>query len=197
MRPVVPILALLSLAAAPAAVAQHGGAPGSARVPPSAAKQFDFLVGQWELTIKPKASSMAARLHGSPVLVGTWKAWQAFDGWGIEDELRIVDRSGNPMALTHTIRVFDQASSRWNQTALDVYRGRFVEGNGGRESGEMTVTSSSTDADGNRILTRYTFTKVTPSSFIARQDRSVDGGQKWEEGTLVIEAKRVAASAPR
>jgi hypothetical protein len=30
-----------------------------------------------------------------------------------------------------------------------------------------------------------------------QQDRSTDSGQTWDEATLVIEAKRVAAAAPR
>src|SRR5437764_1451564 len=80
------------------AAAQHGtpGASRPAAAPPTEASQFDFLLGQWELTVMPKVSSLAAAIHGAPRLLGTWKGWRAMDGYGIEDELRIVDGSGNP-----------------------------------------------------------------------------------------------------
>ena len=46
---------------------------------PAEAKQFDFLLGQWELEVHPKVSSLAAMIHGTPKLVGTWKAWRLPD----------------------------------------------------------------------------------------------------------------------
>src|SRR4051812_21554394 len=88
-------------------VAQHG-ATGSARpalTPAREAGQFDFLIGQWDLVVTPKANSLAAKIHGSPTFLGMWKAWRAVDGFGVEDELRIMDRSGNPSSLSHALRV--------------------------------------------------------------------------------------------
>ena len=78
-----------------AAIAQHSG--GGAPPPPVAPKegtQFDFLVGQWELIGQPQATTLAQRIHGVSKLPGTWKAWRAMDGWGIQDELRLTDPSG-------------------------------------------------------------------------------------------------------
>ncbi|MEO8460455.1 MAG: hypothetical protein ABI451_07995, partial [Dokdonella sp.] len=66
------------------------GPPSS---PPAEAKQFDFLIGQWELDVKPKINSLIAMVHGTPKLVGTWKATRAFDGFGIDDEVHIIDSS--------------------------------------------------------------------------------------------------------
>jgi hypothetical protein len=191
------IVALLTLSFVPTlALAQHGGSLPS-RVAPREATQFDFLVGQWELTVRPKARGLAARLHGAPRLVGTWKAWRAFDGWGIEDELRIMDASGNPMSLNHTMRAFDAAAGQWIQTSFDVYRSRFTSATGRWGANVMVTEARGTDAEGQPYVARMRFSDITATGFTARQDRSVDDGKTWEEGVLTIEARRVAASAAR
>ena len=192
---------LVALLVVPAmAVAQHNPGAGSApvsRTAPREARQFDFLIGQWELTVTPKAEGLAARIHGAPRLVGTWKAWRALDGWGIEDELRIMDGSGNPMSLTHSIRGYDATAQKWTQATYDAYRTRFTNASAEWKGAEMTVTSRGTDADGKAYVNRMVFSGITADAFKARQDRSVDDGKTWEQGVLRIEAKRVAASASR
>jgi len=108
-------IALSLLAVPTAGRAQHsGGAPPLVTRAPKEASQYDFLIGQWDLVVKPKATTLAAKVHGVPKLLGTWKAWRAFEGFGLEDDLRIVDASGNPKALTHFVRVYDAAAGQWN-----------------------------------------------------------------------------------
>lgn len=174
---------------------------GSPRTPALAAPrevaQFDFLIGQWELVVRPKVSGLAARIHGSPRLLGTWKAWKGFDGFGIEDELRIIDASGNPTSLSHTLRVFDPTARRWTMTTLDVYRTRFSAASSEWRNGEMVSTSNSTDSEGKPMVVRSRFHGITAGSFRYQQDRSSDGGRTWNEGVLKIEAKRVAPAAAR
>lgn len=181
------------------ALAQHGG--GSAQAPattaPKEASQFEFLIGEWELTVKVPAPNLAARIHGMPTLTGTWKAWRALDGWGIEDELRITDAAGNPRALTHTVRVFDPASSKWNVSGLDVYRSRFSAATAEWKQGEMHLTGAGTGVDGKPYQSRTRIHAITPTSFKFQQDRSTDQGKSWIEGALRIEARRVSNSATR
>ena len=193
------ILMSCALILSPSAVfAQHGsGAPPLDTRAPREASQFGFLIGQWDLVVKPKATTLATRIHGMPKLQGTWKAWRAFDGWGIEDELRIVDASGNPQALTRFSRVFDPAAKRWNLSSLDVYRASFKQGTALWQDNAMVSVTQSVDGEGKPVMVRTTMSKITPASFRYQQDRSDDGGKTWNEGTLVIEARRTAASAPR
>lgn len=193
-------LALLALAAMPSLLVaqQHsGGSAPRSQSAPAEARQFDFLIGQWDLTVKPLVNSLAAKIHGAPRMLGTWKAWRAFDGWGVEDELRIIDGSGNPASLSHALRVYDPNTKQWAQTVLDVYRTKFSSVNAEWTGTEMTMTSKGTDAEGKPTLLRTRFFNITPTSFQWQQDRSTDDGKKWTEGTLKIDAKRVAATAPR
>ena len=181
-----------------AAGAQHegGGATSDGR-PPREAAQYDFLVGQWELTVRPRVSGLAARIHGVPRLRGSWKGWRALDGWGIEDELRIVDESGNPHALTRFVRVYDPRQKRWAVAAVDAYHQQVTQSTAQWRGGEMVALGEGTDAEGKRYTSRTRIGAITLSSFRYQQDRSYDGGKTWDEGRLVIDAKRVAAVAPR
>lgn len=178
--------------------AQHGaGTPQAPASAPAEARQHDFLVGQWELVVKVPPAGLAQRIHGVPRLVGTWKAWRAFDGFGVEDELRITDAAGNPRSLSHALRYYDRSARTWSITVLDVYRGRLTSATGEWKDGRMVQNGQGTDAEGKPARVRSRFQDITPTSFKWQQDRSSDNGKTWTEGTLRIEARRVAAAAPR
>lgn|GEM_PF-776940 len=191
-------IALLTAIAPSWASAQHGGgAPSLATSAPKESQQFAFLVGQWELEAKPQATTLAQKIHGVRKLVGTWSAWRALDGWGVVDDLRITDPSGNPMLLSHAVRIYDPTARQWKTSALDVYRALFTQGTGEMQNGELVSTSRTMDADGKPLLSRTRFRNITASAFRMQQDKSVDDGKTWTEGTLIIDAKRIAAVAPR
>ena len=201
MRVRIHILAPLAfLALVPAALyAQHGSSAAPARTtrPPREASQFDFLIGQWELRVTPKVSGLVARLHGVPVLRGSWKAWRTLDGWGVEDQLRIVDESGNPQSLTAFVRLYDPAGRQWLVAGADAYRQTMTQSRARWTGSEMVSTSEGRDADGAAYLTRTRIMRITPDGFRMQQDRSTDGGKSWDEARLVIEARRTAPTAPR
>jgi hypothetical protein len=197
MRRSLLVAAALSSFLVPRSFAQHSGAgPAAAPVAPREATQFDFLVGQWELTVRVPATGLAQRIHGAPRLAGTWKAWRAFDGWGIEDELRITDAAGNTRTLSHAMRVYDPAARRWSTTALDVFRARFTTATAQVAEGVLEMRSSGTEPGGRGYQSRGRFTDVTATAFRFRQERSYDEGRSWTE-SLTIEARRVAETAPR
>ena len=197
MKPVlIPALLLLAIGSAPV-VAQHGPGAPPATTAPAEARQFDFLLGQWELEITPKASGLAARLHGVPQLHGTWKAWRAFDGFGVEDELRIVDGSGNPVSLSHTLRIFSAAARQWSVMGLDVYRARYTAATAKQAGGDMLQEGKGTDREGKPYRSRTRYSDITPQGFRMQQDRSGDDGRTWDEATLTIVAKRVSEAAAR
>jgi hypothetical protein len=187
---------VLSLAITFAGMA-HAQHDGGGAVAPAEAAQFDFLVGQWDLEVSPKVNGLAAMIHGAPKLVGSWKAWRSFDGYGLDDELRILDASGNPLSLNHSQRIFDAKARRWLVSGLDVYRARFGSSSGQWQDGEMRLEGSGQTAEGKPMLTRTRFFEISAERFKMRQDRSYDNGASWEEGTLTVVAKRVARKAAR
>jgi hypothetical protein len=188
---------LFLLVASGAARAQHGDGASSPRGAPAEAKQFAFLVGEFELVVRPAASGLGQKIHGVPKMVGTWTGRRAMDGYGIDDDLRITDASGNPRMLSHAVRYYNASAKRWTVSSIDVYRGVFTTSSAQWKDNEMIATSHGTDAEGKVYASRGRYFEITPTSFRFRQDRSFDEGKSWEEGVLSIDAKRVAPAAPR
>jgi len=187
---------ITALVLSPTLLAAQHPCAAPARSAPAEAKQFDFLIGQWELVVKPQAANLGQRIHGVPKMLGTWKAWRALDGWGVIDELRITDESGNPRSLTSATRMYDATARRWIVSSADAYRGTFSPATSEWAGGAMTAMSRGTDAEGKPFRSRSRYSRITPTSFTFEQERSSDDGKTWSR-TLTIEAKRVAAAAPR
>ena len=191
------LLLITVLALSPLAVrAQHGdGEAQLSTKAPQEASQYDFLAGQFDLTVTPKVSGLVARIHGVPKLHGSWKGARALDGWGVEDELRITDESGNPILYTHFVRIYDAGARHWVVSAIDVYRQRLTTSSAQWHNGEMLTTADGIDPDGKPYRSRTHITDITPTGFHYSQDVSHDGGVTWDLGHLVMEARRAAAAA--
>lgn len=174
-----------------------GAVPSTITRAPREATQYDFLVGEWALTITPKVSGLVARIHGMPKLHGTWKGSRALDGWGVVDELRIMDESGNPIAYTHFVRIFDATAQHWIVTAIEVYRQRVTTSIAQWQGSEMSTSADAVDPEGKPYRSRTHITDISATGFHYSQDISHDGGATWEEGHLVMDAKRAAGVPPK
>lgn len=170
-----------------AALAQS---PQAASAP---AQGFDFLLGDWRVEVQVKVSGLAAWIHGAPKLVGTLKARRTAQG--IEDELAIVDASGNPRGSNRTQRRFDAAAGKWSISNADTYHARQGRAQAWQDGGEMRVEGSYTE-DGKTTLTRSRYYAIGAGSFRFRQDRSYDQGASWDENVFAFDASRTAAAPP-
>ncbi len=199
VRPLLVVLAMFTDATP--AESQHGGGPQAGassanRTAPAESSTFNFLIGQWELLVKPAPTGLAQRIHGTPKVVGVWKAWRALDGWGIEDELRMTDGSGNPIGLSHAVRFYDAPAKMWRTSSIDVYRGVFTQGTAQWRKDAMITSSRGTDAESRPYVSRGRYSPISRDAFRFVQERSLDNGKTWKEN-LTIDAKRVAATASR
>ena len=188
---------LLAFALSGPLFAQHAGADDGQSSVPAEAHQFDFLVGAWELDVQQKVSGLAAMIHGTPHFVGSWKAWSAFDQRGLEDEMRILDASGNPIWLIRSLRVFDRGAAKWTVVGLDAYRAKASNSTARWQDAQMRVDGNGTNGEGKPYLARTRFFDISKDAFRMSQDRSYDNGQTWDEAYITIDAKRTAATAAR
>lgn len=178
--------------------AQHGAPPvktAASSTAPEAA-QFDFLLGEWEIELQRKVGGLAAMLHGTPRLLGTWKAERVLDGRAVQDTLRLFDDNGNPVGLTQHTRFYDPRSGQWKVSALDALRGLFSAASGRRDAGtgELRLEGHGQSGDGRPFASRTRFTAISADGFTMLQDRSYDSGESWEEAAITIVAKRRSAA---
>ena len=189
---------ILAATAPSVASAQHvSKAVALAKRTPKEVSQYDFLVGEWELLVKPAAVGLMQKMHGVPNLRGTWKATRTADGLGIEDVLRIVDRSGNPVAVTRFVRTYDDAAKHWAITAADSVHGKVTKATAEWMRTEMVTIGDASDEDGKKFISRARISGPTPTSFKYMQDRSYDGGATWGEVVLTIYAQRTTSSTAK
>ena len=190
MRSFMAVVLLASIVVSRPASAQHAG--GAANLTVSAPKevsQLDFMIGDWDLDVEVPATTFAAKIHGMPKLVGTWRARKALDGWGIEDDMKITDVAGNPKSMSHAVRYFDRNTRKWAISGLDVYRGKFSTSTGEWRGSELHLSGSGKDANGKPQMIRTRVYDISQTGFKFRQEKSDDGGKTWKEN-ISIEARR-------
>ncbi|MDB5932764.1 MAG: hypothetical protein JWQ01_108 [Massilia sp.] len=154
------------------------------------ARQFDFLVGQWQVSGEVKVSGLMALVHGQPKLAGSWKAWRTADGQGIEDELTLTDASGTPRSAVHFTRSFSREDNCWNITGRDAYNGAPTAATARQQGNEMLMTSSGTTPEGKHYRNRTHYLAITPVGFRMVQDRSYDEGKTWDTGAVTLDVRR-------
>ena len=130
-------------------------------------------------------------VHGEVQLSGTWRARKAMGGWGIEDEMQLVDASGNPAALIATTRFYDVRAKHWTASGFDIYRGRHTLSTAIASASGMRSESRRVDADGAATRSRGIIERVDRDHIVFRQDHSYDDGLSWDEDMLVIEGTRM------
>jgi hypothetical protein len=160
------------------------------------ASKFDFLLGHFELKVMPQARTLGQRMHGVPTYTGTWRARRTSKGRGIEDELRVVDDAGNTRSVTRFLRSYDTVAKAWRISTVDTTTGApMATYRVTSEASALNVIAAApgTDSEGKAYLSRGRFIEITDAAFIFLQERSYDGGRKWE---LIqrIEARRTASA---
>ena len=153
---------------------------------------FDFLIGEWSLQVKPKVNSMAALFHGAPEWVGAWTG-SALPGGGVEDDYRVSDASGNPIAAVHSERRFDAEREIWTVTSEKPDHADRWSSHAATLADGVELTGERSTADGKTFRFRVRFQDIDVDGFVAREERSFDGGASWEEA-VVVYATRPGAS---
>lgn len=181
---------IVPLTIAGTSAAHAAGVANGANVAAPEARQFDFLVGQWQVSGEVKASGPMALIHGQPKLAGTWKAWRTADGLGVEDDLMLTDRSGTPLSNVHFNRSFSREANQWVITGRDAYKGALPPATARRHADEMLMTSSGTTPDGKPYRNRTHYQAITPAGFRMVQDRSYDEGKTWDTEAIRLDVRR-------
>jgi hypothetical protein len=161
-------VACLTLAAAVSASA-IGAAQDSSRAPPPPActaaehRQFDFWLGEWEVT------------NPAGQVVGQSRITSILDGCVLREEW---DAARGGAGTSYNI--YDAKTGRWHQTWVDKQGTLLLIEGGLDSSGAMVLQNSERRADGATVANRITWTRLGPDEVRQRWDTSADGGASWQ-----------------
>ena len=150
-------------------LAQSANTP-AARPDPCAApeqKQFDFWLGEWDLTWPgPKKGDVGHGTNSIRRVMGGCVVEENFSG-------------GDSMHLRGmSVSVYVPQASRWKQTWVD-NEGGYLDFVGEFRDGQMVLSREATRPDGTKILQRMVFKNITPAEFDWSWEASRDGGKTW------------------
>jgi len=149
-----------------AAVNAHGaqGMPGYGCDTPES-RQFDFWVGDWELSYVDEGRAATSRNRITKIL----------DGCGLLEEFS----GGSGTRLQgRSLSTFDRVTGKWKQTWID-NTASYLDFTGGMVDGRMVLTREAGSITGRRFLQRMVWQDIRADGLKWLWQRSDDEGQSW------------------
>lgn len=130
-------------------------------------KQFDFWVGEWDLT--------SAGPNGSKVAQGTNSVHRIMDGCVVQENFS----SGDTGPLRGmSLSMFEPQSGKWKQTWVD-NQGAYMDFVGEFKDGQMVLAREATGPGGSKFLQRMVYKNIGANEFDWSWEASRDGGTTW------------------
>ena len=135
------------------------------------AREFDFWIGEWDLTWGEDGTgtNIVTREYGGCVIRENFSA----PGMGFQGM---------------SVSVFDPNAGVWRQTWVDD-AGGYLDFVGKYEEGVMRLSRSG-ERGGTRVLQRMTFHDITHDAFVWYWEISKDDGANWEMRWQIHYARR-------
>jgi hypothetical protein len=175
-------LALILASATPAQASQDNPQALAAAADTSGLHDFDFEVGTWRVHHRVKRPTDS---HAWLELESTCSNRPLMGGWANVEEHRFERPGGITYGVA--LRSYDPRTAQWAiwwvdgrdpHAAVDPpVKGRFEHGVGTFYSDGMV--------DGKPIRTRYTWSRITPTSARWEQAYSPDAGKTWETNWIM------------
>jgi len=130
-------------------------------------KQFDFWVGEWNLTWPGAKSGEVAH--------GTNSIQRILDGCVVQENFL----GGDSMHLRGTsVSTFDVSSNRWKQTWVD-NEGGYLDFVGDFSNGQMILQREAV-RNGEKVLQRMVWKNISANELDWSWESSADGGKTWQ-----------------
>lgn len=174
-----------------AALCLPGGAAGQAQAeaspcPTPEARQFDFWIGEWDVVNRNRQPESRRWYETGR---STDRVYTVVDGCGIVEHWR-----GNALGqfiVGFSVRAWNPASSTWEMALLWPTSGRPAWGGleGVFRHGRGSFLTDGVTPEGDTVLTRFTFSDITPGTLRWQNGSSRDGGITWSS-TWIMEFTR-------
>jgi hypothetical protein len=130
-------------------------------------KQFDFWIGEWELTWP--GNNPGETGHGTNTIQ------RVMDGCVVQENFS----GGEFMHLRGTsVSIFDATDGRWKQTWVD-NEGGYLDFVGEFKEGQMILARNAMRPDGTKVIQRMVFKNISPKELDWSWEASSDGGKTW------------------
>jgi len=162
-------LSLFSLLSVPSLLSQQSTARAAPN-PCAAAqqKQFDFWVGEWELTWPGKNAGDVSR--------GTNSIKRILDGCVVQESFSAQDAT----SLRGTsVSTFDANAGRWKQTWVD-NQAAYLDFAGEFKDGQMILRREAVGPNGTKFLQRMVWKNIGVNELDWSWEASHDGGKTWQ-----------------
>ena len=130
-------------------------------------KQFEFWVGEWDLTWPGNNPGQTDH--------GTNSVQRILEGC-------IVQENFSGAAAMHlrgqSVSIFDASARKWKQTWVD-NEGAYLDFVGEFKDGQMVLAREAIRPDGTKALQRMVFKNITHEEFDWSWEASKDGGKSW------------------
>lgn len=138
-------------------------------VPPPVNHDFDFWLGDWNVTTPDGKLAGTNRIE--PVAGGRG----LFENWEGAPQ-----PNGQPGGSGKSLNAFNPATNQWQQFWVGT-GGNVLELTGGLVGGRMVLTSTERPLrDGRRVTNRITWTPNTDGTVRQHWEQSFDAGQTWQ-----------------
>ena len=130
-------------------------------------KQFDFWVGDWDLTWPgPKAGET---IHGAN------RIQRIMDGCVVQENF------ANEATHYHgtSLSLFDTTAGKWKQTWVDS-QGAYLDFVGEFKDGQMILQREAVGPNGAKFLQRMVWKNIAATEFDWSWEASQDGGKTWQ-----------------
>ena len=131
-------------------------------------KQFDFWLGDWDLTSpgeKPEEvlhhSNSIKRILGGCIIQETFQS------------------GGESPLIGTSVSVFDPVAGKWKQTWVD-NDGSYLDFVGEFKDGQMVLARDGVRPDGTPVKQRMVFKNISANEFDWSWEASTDGGKTWK-----------------
>jgi hypothetical protein len=132
------------------------------------ASQFDFWVGEWDLTWNDT-------VHGTNTIL------KIMDGCTVNENFKSPSMKYNGSSWS----VYNTRKNIWEQTWVD-NMGGYIALTGKYENNEMTLTTASQKLPGGKeIISRMVFFNIARGNFDWRWQSTTDNGATWQTNWLI------------
>lgn len=158
---------LLFIALASTLAIPQGITPATKACSSPEASQFDFWVGDWDLTWDSQAGGSAGK--------GTNTIRRIMDGCVIQEQFQDAAQPFRGMSVS----TWTPQLKKWQQTWVD-NAGSYLDFTGEFQKGEMILSRQAVAKDGKRFHQRMVWKNIKADSFDWSWERSDDGGKTWK-----------------